>query len=156
MEMMLLKWISKLEYYKLPQHCGLRDRRQFVCFLFTTFAEMLFIPANLMGLNDYLQPHAFDALNWGQLVFVILLQVAYWRNWLSVRTGLYVFFVEIAAKISTESLYQVFMGGANSYVGKFQHHPDIGSGSSGCENQAACHHPRVAAYLRPDYLLLAL
>lgn len=119
MEMMLLKWISKLEYYKLPQHCGLRDRRQFVCFLFTTFAEMLFIPANLMGLNDYLQPHAFDVLNWGQLVFVILLQVAYWRNWLSVRTGLYVFFVEIAAKISTESLCQVFMGGQIHVLGNF-------------------------------------
>lgn len=111
MEMLLLKIISRLEYYKLPQYCGLKDRRQFMCFLITSLAEMLFIPANFLGLNDYLEPQVFDVLNWFQLLFLIVLQVAFWRNWLSIRTALYVFFIEISLKISFESLFQAVCEG---------------------------------------------
>lgn len=116
MEMLLLKIISRLEYYKLPQYCGLKDRRQFMCFLITSLAEMLFIPANLLGLNDYLEPQVFDVLNWFQLLFLIVLQVAFWRNWLSIRTALYVFFIEISLKISFESLFQAVCGGGENHV----------------------------------------
>ena len=124
MQMLFLKWISRLEYYKLPLYCGLKERRQFMCFLITTFAELVFIPANLLGLNDYLEPHVFDALNWFQLAFLVVLQVAFWRNWVSIRTALYVFFIEICLKISFESLFQAISeGGGESRHGQLLHHP---------------------------------
>ena len=119
MQMLFLKWISRLEYYKLPLYCGLKERRQFMCFLITTFAELVFIPANLLGLNDYLEPPVFDALNWFQLAFLVVLQVAFWRNWVSIRTALYVFFIEICLKISFESLFQAIGEGGNHVMGNF-------------------------------------
>ncbi len=111
MEMLLLKIISRLEYYKLPQYCGLKDRRQFMCFLITSLAEMLFIPANFLGLNDYLEPQVFDVLNWFQLLFLIVLQVAFWRNWLSIRTALYVFFIEISQNLVRVAVSGSLCGG---------------------------------------------
>ncbi len=117
--LMLLKWISRLEYYKLPQYCGLKDRRQFLGFLFTSFAELLFIPGNLLGLNDYLQPHTFDVLNYIQLVFFVVLQLAFWRNWISITTALYILFIEVVMKISVESLWQAYMGGQSHVLGNF-------------------------------------
>ncbi len=129
--LMLLKWISRLEYYKLPQYCGLKDRRQFLGFLFTSFAELLFIPGNLLGLNDYLQPHTFDVLNYIQLVFFVVLQLAFWRNWISITTALYILFIEVVMKISVESLWQAYMGGAKSCIRQFQHYSDDSGGRFG-------------------------
>ncbi len=157
MEMLLLKIISRLEYYKLPQYCGLKDRRQFMCFLITSLAEMLFIPANFLGLNDYLEPQVFDVLNWFQLLFLIVLQVAFWRNWLSIRTALYVFFIEISLKISFESLFQaVCEGGGESRHGQFLHYPHHRHGCLGGEVAAALLHHRGNAYRRLGDVLLPL
>lgn len=113
-EKLFLKWMGKLEYLKMPTSCGLADRRRLLCFILTSFAEMLYIPANLFGLNDYLHPLTFDVFNWFQLIFLIGLQVAFWRNWLSISASLWVFFVEIAIKLSSESLYQAFVYGVQS------------------------------------------
>lgn len=114
LERLFFKWIGRLEYLKMPTSCGLADRRRFFCFILTSLAEILYIPANLFGLNDYLHPLAFDVFNWFQLFFLIALQVAFWRNWLSVSASLYVFFIEIAIKLSSESLYQAFVYGVQS------------------------------------------
>lgn len=113
-ESLFLKWISRLEYHKMPTYCGLQDRRRFCCFLLTTFAEMLYIPANLFGLNDYLHPMVFDVFNWFQLLFLVVLQVAFWRNWISLSASMYIFFIEICLKLSAESLYQAFEYGVQS------------------------------------------
>lgn len=109
--MVWLKIIRKLEYYKYPRYCGLQERRQFVCFLMTTFVELLYIPANLLGMNGFHHSPAFTFYNWMHLAFVLLLQVAFWRNWFSTRTSLYIFFITICIKLSAESLYQAFTVG---------------------------------------------
>lgn len=109
MGMLLVKWISRLEYLKYPRYCGLQERRQFVCFLFTSLVELLYIPANLMGLNGYHRNLYFDIYNWMHLVLVFILQVLFWKNKISTRAALYIFFIGIVFKLSTESLYQAFL-----------------------------------------------
>ena len=108
------KYISKLEGLKYPKYCGLQERRQFVCFLLTTFVEAIYIPANLLGLNDYHNSLALELYNWFHLIFAIVLQIAFWKKWVSTSTSLYLFFVTIALKLSTESLYELFAIGTSS------------------------------------------
>lgn len=103
-----LKLLARLEYLKYPRYCGLQERRQFVCFLFTAFVELLYIPANLLGLNGYHRTVFFDIYNWMHLLMVAVLQIAFWKNKISTRTALYIFFIAIVFKLSTESLYQAF------------------------------------------------
>lgn len=104
-------FISKLEHIKFPYYCGLQERRQFVCFLFTTFVELFYIPANILGLNDYHHSLIFDAYNWLHLSFVIILQILFWTNTLSTKASIYIFFTAIAIKLSAESLYELFTTG---------------------------------------------
>lgn len=111
MMMQIMKWISRLEYIKYPRYCGLQERRQFICILLTTIVELIYIPANLLGLNSYHHTLFFDVYNWIHLLFVIGLQVAFWCNWLSTCTSLYIFFITIVLKLSAESLYQAFAFG---------------------------------------------
>lgn len=100
-------FISKLEHFKYPYYCGLQERRQFVCFLFTTFVELFYIPANILGLNDYHHSTIFDAYNWFHLIFIIFLQIFFWTNTLSTKASVYIFFTAIAIKLSAESLYEL-------------------------------------------------
>lgn len=100
-------FISRLEHFKYPYYCGLQERRQFVCFLFTTFVELFYIPANILGLNDYHHSTIFDVYNWLHLIFVIILQILFWTNTLSTKTSVYTFFTAIAIKLSAESLYEL-------------------------------------------------
>ncbi len=100
-------FISRLEHFKYPCYCGLQERRQFVCFLFTTFVELFYIPANILGLNDYHHSTIFDVYNWLHLIFVIILQILFWTNTLSTKTSVYTFFTAIAIKLSAESLYEL-------------------------------------------------
>ena len=100
-------FISKLEHFKYPYYCGLQERRQFVCFLFTTFIELFYIPANILGLNDYHHSTIFDAYNWFHLIFIIILQIFFWTNTLSTKASVYIFFTAIAIKLSAESLYEL-------------------------------------------------
>lgn len=100
-------FISKLEHFKYPYYCGLQERRQFVCFLFTTFVELFYIPANILGLNDYHHSSIFDAYDWLHLIFVIILQILFWTNTLSTKASIYTFFTAIAIKLSAESLYEL-------------------------------------------------
>lgn len=104
-------FISRLEHFKYPYYCGLQERRQFVCFLFTTFVELFYIPANILGLNDYHHSLIFDAYNWLHLFFVIILQILFWTNTLSTKASIYTFFTAIAIKLSAESLYELFTTG---------------------------------------------
>lgn len=112
--MRLMKLISRLEYHKYPRYCGLQERRQFICFLLTTIVELIYVPANLLGLNDYHRSFFFDVYNWIHLFFVVGLQVLFWRNKFSTRTSLYIFFIAITLKLSLESLYQAFAYGVES------------------------------------------
>lgn len=114
MTMRFYKYVSRLEKIKYPTYCGLQERRQFVCFLFTTFVELIYIPANILGLNDYHQSTIFDVYNWVQLLFVLLLQIAFWRDKISTQVSLFLFFVAIAIKLSSESLYELFSNGLDS------------------------------------------
>lgn len=100
-------FISKLEHFKYPCYCGLQERRQFVCFLFTTFVELFYIPANILGLNDYHHSVIFDAYDWLHLIFIIILQILFWTNTLSTKASIYIFFTAIAIKLSAESLYEL-------------------------------------------------
>lgn len=100
-------FISKLEHFKYPYYCGLQERRQFVCFLFTTFVELFYIPANILGLNDYHHSAIFDAYDWLHLIFIIILQILFWTNTLSTKASIYIFFTAIAIKLSAESLYEL-------------------------------------------------
>lgn len=100
-------FISKLEHFKYPYYCGLQERRQFVCFLFTTFVELFYIPANILGLNDYHHSTIFDTYNWFHLIFIIILQIFFWTNTLSTKASVYIFFTAIAIKLSAESLYEL-------------------------------------------------
>lgn len=100
-------FISKLEHFKYPYYCGLQERRQFVCFLFTTFVELFYIPANILGLNDYHHSTIFDTYNWFHLIFIIILQILFWTNTLSTKASVYIFFTAIAIKLSAESLYEL-------------------------------------------------
>lgn len=100
-------FISKLEHFKYPYYCGLQERRQFVCFLFTTFVELFYIPANILGLNDYHHSIIFDAYNWFHLIFIIILQILFWTNTISTKASVYIFFTAIAIKLSAESLYEL-------------------------------------------------
>lgn len=100
-------FISRLEHFKYPYYCGLQERRQFVCFLFTTFVELFYIPANILGLNDYHHSTIFDAYDWLHLIFVIILQILFWTNTLSTKASIYTFFTAIAIKLSAESLYEL-------------------------------------------------
>lgn len=104
-------FISRLEHFKFPYYCGLQERRQFVCFLFTTFVELFYIPANILGLNDYHHSTIFDAYNWLHLIFVIILQILFWTNTLSTKASTYIFFTTIAIKLSAESIYELFIAG---------------------------------------------
>lgn len=108
------KYISKLEGLKYPKYCGLQERRQFLCFLFTTFVEMIYIPANIFGLNGYHNSLVFDVYNWVHLVFAVFLQIAFWKDMVSTRTSLYLFFISIVVKLSSESLYELFCNGLDS------------------------------------------
>lgn len=114
MTMKFYKYVSKLEKIKYPIYCGLQERRQFVCFLLTTFVELIYIPANLVELNDYHNSMTLKIYNWVHLVFACILQVLFWKNKVSTRTALYAFFIAIAIKLSTESLYELFVVGINS------------------------------------------
>lgn len=100
-------FISRLEHFKYPYYCGLQERRQFVCFLFTTFVELFYIPANILGLNDYHHSSIFDAYNWFHFIFIIILQILFWTNTLSTKASIYIFFTAIAIKLSAESLYEL-------------------------------------------------
>lgn len=111
MTTLFFNFISKLENIKYPYYCGLQERRQFVCFLFTTFVELFYIPANILGLNDYHHSLIFDAYNWLHLFFVIILQILFWTNTLSTKASIYTFFTAIAIKLSAESLYELFTTG---------------------------------------------
>lgn len=104
-------FISKLEHFKYPYYCGLQERRQFVCFLFTTFVELFYIPANILGLNDYHHSTIFDTYNWFHLIFIIILQIFFWTNTLSTKASVYIFFTAIAIKLSAESLYELSITG---------------------------------------------
>ena len=104
-------FISRLEHFKYPCYCGLQERRQFVCFLFTTFVELFYIPANILGLNDYHHSPIFDIYNWLHLIFVIILQILFWTKTLSTKASIYTFFTAIAIKLSAESLYELFTAG---------------------------------------------
>ena len=104
-------FISKLECFKYPYYCGLQERRQFVCFLFTTFVELFYIPANILGLNDYHHSTIFDTYNWFHLIFIIILQILFWTNTLSTKASVYIFFTAIAIKLSAESLYELSITG---------------------------------------------
>lgn len=104
-------FISKLEHFKYPYYCGLQERRQFVCFLFTTFIELFYIPANILGLNDYHHSTIFDTYNWFHLIFIIILQILFWTNTLSTKASVYIFFIAIAIKLSAESLYELSITG---------------------------------------------
>lgn len=104
-------FISRLEHFKFPYYCGLQERRQFVCFLFTTFVELFYIPANILGLNDYHHSTIFDAYNWLHLIFVIILQILFWTNTLSTKASIYTFFIAIAIKLLAESLYELSIAG---------------------------------------------
>lgn len=111
MTIFFFNFISRLEHFKYPYYCGLQERRQFVCFLFTTFVELFYIPANILGLNDYHHSLIFDAYNWLHLFFVIILQILFWTNTLSTKASIYTFFTAIAIKLSAESLYELFTTG---------------------------------------------
>ena len=95
-------------------YCGLQERRQFVCFLLTTLVEIVYIPANILGLNDYHNSIALELYNWAHLMFSIILQIAFWRKWMTTSTALYIFFIGIVLKLSTESLYELFTFGPSS------------------------------------------
>ena len=88
MGMKWMKALSRVEYYKYPKYCGLQERRQLVCFLFASFVELIYIPANLMGMNSYHHALFFDVYNWVHLFFVIALQVLFWWNRISSRLAL--------------------------------------------------------------------
>lgn len=49
-------FISRLEHFKFPYYCGLQERRQFVCFLFTTFVELFYIPETFLVLMTTIIP----------------------------------------------------------------------------------------------------
>ena len=83
-----------------------------MCFLFTTFVELFYIPANILGLNDYHHSTIFDTYNWLHLIFVIILQILFWTNTLSTKASVYIFFTAIAIKLSAESLYELSTEGA--------------------------------------------
>lgn len=117
MGMKWMKALSRVEYYKYPKYCGLQERRQLVCFLFASFVELIYIPANLLGLNSYHHALFFDVYNWVHLFFVIALQVLFWQNRISPRLALAIFFLAITFKLSCESLYQLMnFGEDNSHV----------------------------------------
>lgn len=105
-------FISKLEHFKYPYYCGLQERRQFVCFLFTSFVKLFYIPANILGLNDYHHSVIFDAYNWFHFIFIIILQILFWTNVISTKASVYIFFTTIAIKLSAESLYELSTTGA--------------------------------------------
>lgn len=108
MTTLFFNFISKLEHIKYPYYCGLQERRQFVCFLFITFVELFYIPANILGLNDYHHSIIFDTYNWLHLIFVIILQILFWSDTLSTKTSVYTFFIAVTVKLSAESLYELF------------------------------------------------
>lgn len=108
------KYISKLEKRKYPIYCGLQERRQFVCFLLTTLVELIYIPANILGLNDYHQSFALNVYNWVHLFLVVILQVTFWKDKISTRTSLFLWFMAISFKLSVESLYELFVFGISS------------------------------------------
>nr|DAF86983.1 MAG TPA: helix-turn-helix protein [Siphoviridae sp. ctZiV25] len=108
MTTLFFNFISKLEHIKYPYYCGLQERRQFVCFLFTTFVELFYIPANILGLNDYHHSIIFDTYNWLHLIFVIILQILFWTDTLSTKASVYIFFIAVTVKLSAESLYELF------------------------------------------------
>lgn len=116
MGMKWMKLLSRLEYYKYPKYCGLQERRQLVCFLLTTFVELIYIPANLLGLNSYHNALFFDLYNWVHLCFVIGLQVAFWRNRISTSLAISIFFIAITFKLSCESLYELVAAESNQHV----------------------------------------
>lgn len=106
-----MKWmkvLSRVEYYKYPKYCGLQERRQLVCFLFTSLVELIYIPANLLGMNSYHEALFFDVYNWVHLFFVLALQVVFWRNLITTHQAIGIFFLAIVFKLSCESLYQLF------------------------------------------------
>lgn len=111
MRTMFFRLIRNLEYKKYPKYCGLRERRQFVCFLLTTFVELVFIPLNLIGLNNYPNNVVLSIYNWVHLAFAIILQVAYWKNKVSTNTALYIFYIAIVLKLSVESAFQAITQG---------------------------------------------
>lgn len=108
MTTLFFNFISKLKHIKYPYYCGLQERRQFVCFLFTTFVELFYIPANILGLNDYHHSIIFDTYNWLHLIFVIILQILFWTDTLSTKASVYIFFIAVTVKLSAESLYELF------------------------------------------------
>lgn len=112
MTTLFFNFISKLEHFKYPYYCGLQERRQFLCFLFTTFVELFYIPANILGLNDYHHSIIFDTYNWLHLIFIIILQILFWTDTLSTKASVYTFFIAVTVKLSAESLYELFTTGA--------------------------------------------
>lgn len=112
MTTLFFNFISKLEHIKYPYYCGLSERRQFLCFLFTSFVELFYIPANILGLNDYHHSIIFDTYNWIHLIFIIILQILFWTDTLSTKTSVYTFFIAITVKLSAESLYELSTEGA--------------------------------------------
>lgn len=108
------KYVSKLEKLKYPQYIGLMERRQFVCFLFTILVELIYIPANIIGLNGYHNSLVLDIYNWIHLVFVLVLQILFWKNKIATRVSLYLWFTAIALKLSVESQYELLAIGTHS------------------------------------------
>lgn len=108
------KYVSKMEKLKYPKYIGLQERRQFVCFLFTSFVELLYIPANIIGLNGYHNSLLLDLYNWLHLIFVSVLQVLFWKDKVSTCTSLYAWFIAITLKLSVESLYELLVIDAHS------------------------------------------
>lgn len=121
MVLKFFKYVSKLEKLKYPQYIGLQERRQFVCFLFTTLVELVYIPANIIGLNDYHKSFAMDVYDWIHLIFALVLQVAFWKDKISTKTALYIWFLTITLKLSIESMYELFAFGihSNHILGNF-------------------------------------
>lgn len=105
MTMNFYKYVSKLEKIKYPIYCGLQERRQFVCFLLTTFVELIYIPANLIGLNDYHNSMTLEIYNWVHLVFACVLQMLFWKNKVSTKTALYLFFLAYSYQV----IYRIFI-----------------------------------------------
>lgn len=112
MTTLFFNFISRLEHIKYPYYYGLPERRQFLCFLFTSFVELFYIPANIFGLNDYHHSIIFDTYNWIHLIFIIILQILFWTNTLSTKASVYTFFIAVTVKLSAESLYELFTTGA--------------------------------------------
>lgn len=108
MTTVFFKFVNKIEQFKFPNGCGLQERRQLVCFLFTSFVELLYIPANILGLNEYHHSPIFDIYNWFHLIFVLILQVLFWTNTLSTKLSIGMFFIGISLKLSSESLYELY------------------------------------------------